>query len=199
MRSRIKWMIVLIILVLLAGMYSVVDKKVSVYDTEIDSSDYLSIGLQEGNEIKQTFLSKEEVLDGIMVKMAAVGNIDNIILEYELSENGEEIVAQGETSLSELKSGRFFRFDFDKLSGCKNKLYEFRIKVKECEDNGSITLYYTAGREQNTECIVDDIEVDGTFVLRTVTHRFDVETFVVTLCFLIYVVLFMKWLSKLFK
>lgn len=199
MKSKIKWMIVLIILVLLAGMYSVVDKKVSVYDTEIDSSDYLSIGLQEGNEIKQTFLSKEEVLDGIMVKMAAVGNIDNIILEYELSENGEEIVAQGETSLSELKSGRFFRFDFDKLSECKNKLYEFRIKVKECEDNSSITLYYTDGREQNTECTVDDIEVDGTFVLRTVTHRFDVETFVVTLCFLIYVVLFMKWLSKLFK
>lgn len=192
-------MIVLIILVLLAGMYSVVDKKVSVYDTEIDSSDYLSVDLQEGNEITQSFFSQEEVLDGIMVKMAAVGNIDGTILEYVLSENGEEIVAQGETSLSELKSGRFFRFYFDELSGCKNKLYEFQIKVKECGDNSSITLYYTNGRQQGTECVVEDEVLDGTVVLRTVTHRFDFETFVVTFCFLIYVVLFMKWLSKLFK
>lgn len=199
MKSKMKWLIVLIILVLLAGAYSVVDKKVSVYDAEIDSSDYLSVDLQEGNEITQSFFSQEEVLDGIMVKMAAVGNIDGTILEYVLSENGEEIVAQGETSLSALKSGRFFRFYFDELSGCKNKLYEFQIKVKECDDNSSITLYYTNGRQQGTECVVEDEVLDGTIVLRTVTHRFDIETFVVTFCFLIYVVLFMKWLSKLFK
>lgn len=199
MKSKMKWLIVLIILVLLAGAYSVVDKKVSVYDAEIDSSDYLSVDLQEGNEITQSFFSQEEVLDGIMVKMAAVGNIDGTILEYVLSENGEEIVAQGETSLRELKSGRFFRFYFDELSGCKNKLYEFQIKVKECDDNSSITLYYTNGRQQDTECVVEDEVLDGTVVLRTVTHRFDIETFVVTFCFLIYVVLFMKWLSKLFK
>lgn len=199
MKSKIKWMIVFIILILLASVYSVVDKKVSIYDAEIDSSDYLSVDLREDNEIKQTFLSKEEALDGIMVKMAAVGNMDSTILEYVLSENGEKIAAQGEVSLSKLKSGRFFRFDFDKVSGCKNKLYELQIKVKKCESDSNVTLYYTRGGQQNTKCTVDGIELDGTLVLRTVTHRFDIETFVVTLCFLIYVVLFMRWLSKLFK
>lgn len=36
-------------------------------------------------------------------------------------------------------------------------------------------------------------------VLRTVTHRFDIETFIVTAIFIIYVLGFVGWLSKVFK
>lgn len=199
MKSKIKWLIALLILVLLAGLYSVVDKKTPIYDTEVDNSDYISVDLREGDGISQTFLAREDTLDGIMIKMAAAGNLDDIILEYNLLESGGEIVLEGETSLGELKSGHFFQIDFDQITDCENRAYEFRISVKECNENSSITLYYTGGKQQNTECMVDDTAVDGTLVLRTFTHRFDMETFVVTICFLVYVVLFMRWLSKLFK
>lgn len=199
MKSKIKWLIALIILVLLAGLYSVVDKKTPIYNTEIDNSEYFSVDLREGDRISQTFLATEDKLDGVMIKMAAAGNLDNIILEYNLFESGRESVLEGETSLGKLKSGRFFQIDFDQLTGCKNQRYEFQISVKECDENSSITLYYTGGKQENTEYMVGDTAVDGTLVLRTFTHRFDLETFVVTVCFLIYVILFMRWLSKLFK
>ena len=199
MKSKIKWLIALIILVLLAGLYSVVDKKTPIYDAEIDNSDYFSVDLREGDRISQTFLAREDALDGIMIKMAAAGNLDDIILEYNLLESGGEIVLEGETSLGELKSGHFFQIDFNQITDCENRAYEFQIFVKECNENSSITLYYTIGKQQNTECMLGDTAVDGTLVLRTFTHRFDLETFVVTICFLVYVVLFMRWLSKLFK
>ncbi|BCZ26284.1 hypothetical protein [Claveliimonas bilis] len=199
MKSKIKWLIALIILVLLAGLYSVVDKKTPIYDTEIDNSEYFSVDLREGDRISQSFLAPEDTLDGVMIKMAAVGNLEGTILEYNLLESGGETVLEGETSLGELTSGRFFQIDFDQLTGCENQIYELQILVKECDENSSITLYYTGGKQQNTECMIGDTAVDGTLVLRTFTHRFDLETFVVTVCFLIYVILFMRWLSKLFK
>lgn len=199
MKSKIKWLIALIILVLLAGLYSVVDKKTPIYDTEIDNSEYFSVDLREGDRISQSFLALEDTLDGVMIKMAAVGNLEGTILEYNLLESGGETVLEGETSLGELTSGRFFQIDFDQLTGCENQTYELQILVKECDENSSITLYYTGGKQQNTECMIGGTAVDGTLVLRTFTHRFDLETFVVTVCFLIYVILFMRWLSKLFK
>lgn len=199
MKSKIKWLIALIILVLIAGLYSVVDKKTPIYDTEIDNSEYFSVDLREGDRISQTFIAPEDTLDGVMIKMAAAGNLEGIILEYNLLESGGETVLEGETSLGKLTSGRFFQIDFDQLTGCENKTYELQILVKECDENSSITLYYTGGKQQNTECMIGDTTVDGTLVLRTFTHRFDLETFVVTVCFLIYVILFMRWLSKLFK
>ena len=51
MKSKIKWLIALLILVLLAGLYSVVDKKTPIYDTEVDNSDYISVDLREGDGI----------------------------------------------------------------------------------------------------------------------------------------------------
>lgn len=109
MKSKIKWLIALIILVLLAGLYSVVDKKTPIYDTEIDNSEYFSVDLREGDRISQTFLAPEDTLDGVMIKMAAVGNLEGTILEYNLLESGGETVLEGETSLGELTSGRFFK------------------------------------------------------------------------------------------
>ena len=39
-------------------------------------------------------------------------------------------------------------------------------------------------------------KAEGVMVLRTITHRFDIETFVVTAIFILYVIFFVRWLSK---
>ena len=41
--------------------------------------------------------------------------------------------------------------------------------------------------------------IEGVGVIRSLTHRFDLETFIVTLCFAAYIILFMRWLYKLFE
>ena len=55
------------------------------------------------------------------------------------------------------------------------------------------------GEAKDAAFIVKGEKVGGVMVLRTVTHRFDIETFIVTAIFIIYVLGFVGWLSKVFK
>ena len=152
--------------------------------SEIDSSDYTAVGLTEDGTVKQEFKSSEDYLDGMAVKLDASENIDKILLDYKLVEksSGKEIAA-GEVSLKDVRSGKFFSLRFDRADGCKDKAYIFQMEVKECDENSVISVYYA----------------DEILVARTICHGFDLETFIITVCFAAYIVLFMKWLSKLFN
>lgn len=142
------------------------------------------MGLTEDGTVKQEFKSSEDYLDGMAVKLDASGNIDKILLDYKLVEksSGKEIAA-GEVSLKDVRSGKFFSLRFDRADGCKDKAYIFQMEVKECDENSVISVYYA----------------DEILVARTICHGFDLETFIITVCFAAYIVLFMKWLSKLFN
>ena len=50
-----------------------------------------------------------------------------------------------------------------------------------------------------TKMEIDANEQSGTLILKTVTDRFDIETFCVLLIFIIYIVFFLKFIYKLFK
>ena len=59
---------------------------------------------------------------------------------------------------------------------------------------------YEKAKEEDTALRVAGEEVeDGTLIMKTVTHRFDFETFFVFLAFSFYVIIFMGFLYKIFK
>lgn len=60
-------------------------------------------------------------------------------------------------------------------------------------------MYAVPGASKDSLLVVKGEKADGVMVLRTVTHRFDVETFIVTALFILYVIFFIRWLSKVFK
>jgi hypothetical protein len=66
-------------------------------------------------------------------------------------------------------------------------------------DEGAVIVYDVPGAQDDSEFSVRGEKIDGTLALRTITHRFDVETFVVTAIFAVYVILFIRWLAKVFK
>lgn len=199
MKTKIKWIITAIILIAITSIYSVVDKNQPVYDRNVDSSKFHALEMKKGDAVRQTFVCEEEHLNGMAAKITAEGDADNIIVEYTLKEQSGNLAAGGEVSLAKLKNGKFFQFKFDQISECSGKKYVFELKVKESKSDSKVVVYDSPGTQKGTELFVGRERVEGTMVLRTITHRFDIETFVVTLCFLIYVVLFMRWLSKLFK
>lgn len=201
MKSKIKIFIIGVIIICLAGIYAVIDKSVSVYDTECDTSAFQSVTLEQGKNIEQTFLCMEEFMDGISLKIAADGMEDKgqAILDYEmLDASTGESLTHGEIALKRLSSGKFFKIKFDRITDSKEKEYTFRLAVKECP-TGSVRVFYTPGKNVDASFVYDGQTVDGVEVMRTLTHRFDLETFVVTLCFVAYVILFMRWLCKLFE
>lgn len=70
--------------------------------------------------------------------------------------------------------------------------------MQECP-TGSIRVFYTPGSNENATLIYASQTIEGVGVIRSLTHRFDLETFIVTLCFAAYIILFMRWLYKLFE
>ena len=181
MKSKIKGIIIVLVIIIATRYYSVIDKNQPIYNLGYDTSEYS--------------------IDGMSFKMNEnAGSFrDSILIGYELWDVSEDkCLIKGDTDIKKLKSGRFFNIKFDRISGCKDKEYLFRIIVKACEGQSGVNVYYTQGVEDATELTYDDNGVDGTWVVRTITHRFDLETFIVTFCFILYIILFMKALYRLF-
>lgn len=199
MKKKIGWIIFAVILVVFISFYAVIDKNNSIYDRKVDTSKYVAIGLEKGEKLEQTFISKEEKLDGINVKMSVTGEARSKVVSYILKDGNGKVVATGETSLEKIKAGKFFRFNFESIKGCKGKEYTFELTVSQCEEGCQVLTYFVPGEEKDTAFVVKGEKAGGVMVLRTVTHRFDWETFIVTAVFIIYVIGFVGWLSKVFK
>lgn len=202
MKAKIRIIIIGMVMLCLAGVYAVIDKNRSIYDTDCDASLFQGIFLEEKKEVVQRFVCEEDELDAIAFKIAADDQIDRkkIRLSYQLTEKASgKQAAKGETDLSRLKVGKFFSVRFPKVTGCQGKEYEFSVSLEERGGDGNVRLFYTPGRSEAAELFYEGDEIDGIGLFRTVTHRFDLETFVVTASFLIYIAVFMRWLYKLFK
>ena len=202
MKAKIKLVVIILIIVIASGLYSVVDKTGEIYNRKYDNNEYVPLELNVGEEISQRFVCDKERLDGFAIKLTEKSGVEGseLGLSYELWESEQEkCVLQGSQDISEVKSGKFFEINFDKLGNCKGKTYIFKLTVNGKNEQDGIVVYYAPEIEKETELKYDTKNVDGTLVLRTITHGFDVETFVVTICFLAYIVFFMKWLYKLFS
>ena len=199
MKSRVKGAVFFCIMAALAGVYSVIDKNHAVYDEKVDKEAYAMVSLGEGDLLEQNFLAEENVLDGVNVKMSASGDIGDAEISFMLADEDGGKAAEGTKALNDLKPGKFFPLKFDSVEGCKGKTYSFRLTVEKCGEDARVQVYAVPGASEAAPLSVEGKAAEGTLALRAVTHRFDAETFIVTLCFLLYVVLFMKWLARLFK
>lgn len=199
MKRKIGWIIFAVILVAFTCFYAVIDKNNGIYDREIDSSNYISIELSKGETLSQSFVSEEDFLDGINIKMSVTGETAGKEVSYVLRDSIGQEVASGEESLEELQPGRYFIMKFERIGDCKGKEYMLELTVSRSADEGTVIVYDVPGAQRGTEFTVKGEMVDGTLALRTITHRFDVETFVVTAVFAVYVILFIRWLGKVFK
>lgn len=200
MKKKLKYIIIGIIVIAGAYFYSHIAKTHMIYDREVDTSDYKNTGvILEGN-VEQQFKSKEETLDGVRVKCQVVGRPQQETIEYTLTDiEQQSILATGEAKVQDLKNSKFYEFKFDEITGCKDKEYLFTLNIKNGSAEEGIAFYYEGVIEEHTSLAVNGEQKEGTLILKTVTHRFDLETFAVILFFALYIVVFMKFLYRLFK
>lgn len=199
MKRKIKWAVFICIVTALAGAYSVIDKNSAVYDKDVEKEEYAEVSLTEHEALTQAFVSGEDKLDGMNVKMSVSGNAEDAVVSFALVDEEGRKLAEGKQPLDRLKPGRFFTFGFDPVTDCRGKEYIFHLAVESCGEDTEIFVYNVPGTMERTGLSVGGEPVDGTLALRTINHRFDIETFIVTLCFLLYVILFMRWLARIFK
>ena len=199
MKKKLGWIFFAVVLIAFTCVYAIVDKNNVVYDRAVDTSKYVALGLEQGETVSQSFTSKEDKLDGINIKMSVSGQANEKKIGYILKDENGKSVASGSTSLEKIKAGKFFTLKFDELTGCKGKEYTFELTVEQCEKDAQVIVYAVPGAVDDLPLEVKGEKAEGVMVLRTITHRFDIETFVVTAIFILYVIFFIKWLSKVFQ
>lgn len=196
MKRKVIKILLLCILVFLIGIYSFVDKKYPIYDSEVQTEEYVLSGkLEKNTEVTQSFKTEAKAIDGISVKLVVEAeSVDGQLLYAIYDESGEEVV-KSSVSVAELKNDNFNVLRLEKCHLNRNQQYTLKMW---CEDNSGISFYMTPSYNENGPLAIDQVEASGTMVLRVLEHKFDIETFIIVLFFAVYIYVFVRMLYKFF-
>lgn len=201
MKKKIKIAIGCLVMIAVAFAYAHIAKTHNLYDQDVDTSAYFNTGIVTETGVTQQFVSQEKHLDGVKIKSTIFRTAENVTFHYTLKDVASgEIVAKGSRSGEKVKNSKFFELDFDRVENCKEKTYELVVYLEGATAEEGVGFSCEPKTEKDTKLTIDGMDIEeGTLVMKTVTDRFDLETFVVFLAFAIYVILFMRFLYRLFK
>ena len=191
--KKIKKMAAVIILILIAFIYGHIHKTHAIYDRTVENDQYIMLDGSQ-SQITQEFICEEDSLDGIQVKCQNLQEDPEAEIRVYLQEceNGG-IVAKSVKKAGEIKTGKFNEFSFDTVSRCRGKAY------KVVFEKDFLALYAEKTSEEGTNLKINSEESEGTLILKTVTYRFDIETFCVFMLLVSYICVFFQFLNWLFS
>lgn len=200
MKKWIKYVMLGTFAVVVCYLYAHIDKVHNIYDEKTDNGSYISAIIMGDSYVSQSFQCTEESIDGISLKILLGGESKTGELNYRLFDDSGKELVNGTYPIAEIKSERINKIKFGKtLESTAGNSYTVSLGVTGFEENESLGIYYDPVGEKNGELYVNGKETQGTLVLRWITHRFDIETFIVTLGFIIYFIVFFKILYRLFS
>lgn len=200
MKKKIVSCLMICIVIVLSYFYAHIDKNTYLYNRNTETGMFYGTGLlQEGEMLTQTFVAKEDVLNGINIKLTTVGNMEEIVLNYSLfDEMSKEVVKQCISGM-QIENNKFNQLKFPTIKETADAQYMLVLSVENTDEQNGISFYIEPGTQDEQKLVVREHATDGTLVVRTISHRFDVETFVVLLGLIVFIILFMKILYKFFK
>ena len=190
---KVEKLATVIVLILLAFVYGHIHKTHAIYDRTVENDQYIMLDGSQ-SQITQEFICEEDSLDGIQVKCQNLQEDPEAEIRVYLQdcENGG-IVAKSVKKAGEIKTGKFNEFSFDTVSRCRGKAY------KVVFEKDFLALYAEKTSEEGTNLKINSEESEGTLILKTVTYRFDIETFCVFMLLVSYICVFFQFLNWLFS
>lgn len=204
MRSRSKKIVstvlLCVLIVMFSYVYAYVDKNIYLYDRHEDTSTYYGTGiLKEGESVSQTFISKEDCIDGINIKISMTGDVQNTILHYSLLELDTDKVYSEQVCAKDLENNKFNQLMFERIDNAKGKKYKLILQPENVDEQYGLGFYVTQGEVEEQELFIKENSSEGTLVVRIISHRFDLETFIVFMGIVVFIIVFMKMLYTSFK
>lgn len=198
--KSIKKIIMLLIVIVLAAAYSFVDNTENMYDvSNEDTNRYVSTGPIYKDTFSIPVVPHENSLDAISLKSGIVGDVSDVTVKYRLLDAKKNIVTEGSVAASEIEDRKQYKYSFEKVEKCKDRQYYFEICEENASEENGVTFYYDPQDNMKQPIEVMGEKAEGAVIAKLVTHRFDLKTFVIVLCFVAYLVGFTKILYKLFK
>ena len=87
MKKKLSMIVFVAVLIAFTCMYAIVDKNNAIYDRAVDTSQYVALGLEQGEMVSQSFVSTEDKLDGINIKMSVSGQANDKKISYVLKDD----------------------------------------------------------------------------------------------------------------
>ena len=128
-----------------------------------------------------------------------MGNVENVIINHVILDGNSKQVCGGSTSASELENNKFNQLDVSQASVEKGEKYTIVLSAEGADEQNGVSFYIEPSGYKEQKLSINGDEMDGALVVRLICYRFDVETFVVLLGMIIFVIGFMKILYKLFR
>lgn len=201
MKKKLSAVVVVIGVLLFAYLYAHIDKNTYLYDRNADSSDFTGTGILNGKEeVRQSFICTEDSLEGINLKATVIGDVQNVNVEYSLIDaESADMVRSGTVSGMEINNNKFNKLKFPVLEDTKGKNYILCLTESGNSSDAGVSFYLSAEDRQGQQLEVKGSKTAGVLVVRLLTHRFDLETFIVLLGIVGFIAGFMNILYKLFK
>ncbi len=201
MKKKLPVIIGLIVVILFSIWYGFTDKTHKIYDNNVNTAKYNDLGvLTEGQVIRQTFTCEENVLDAFSIKCNPSGDYAGAQLTLTvLDEATGEVLTTGEESGSNIRPRKMHKFKVGQLTGVKGRELTLEVRETNSSPGNGINLYYQPAENTIGSLTLDDNALSGVFVMKTVTERFDTETFVIMLLSILFIWAFLWFLYRLFK
>ena len=200
MKKKIISCFVICVVIVLSYFYAHIDKNSYIYNRNADTGTFYSTGiLEEGEEIMQSFIAEEDAIDGINIKVSMAGNVEKVVVKYAILDENATKLYEGTIPAVQLEGNKFNQLEVEKIEDTKGKTYTLVLSAENANEQNGVAFYLEPGRYFEQKLMIKGNETDGTIVMRSICHRFDVETFVVLLGMVAFVTGFMKVLYKLFK
>lgn len=200
MKKKIISCLVIVVVIVLSYFYAHIDKNSYLYDRNADTGTFDATGvLEDGEEIRQTFIADENSIDGINIKVNISGNVETVVLNCVLLDEAMQEVCHVNVAANELENNKFNKIDFPIVTETKGRQFTLVLREENSDVQNGVGFYYEPGSQEDQKLAIRGNETEGTMITRIICHRFDVETFVVLLGIIAFVVVFMKILYKYFK
>lgn len=194
---NIKKLITLVIVVVGVFLYAWQPTARSLYRTKADaSSEYTIIGQSnESLEISQIFVPDNKAIQKVEVLINTAASVEKSV-HWQLETTDGQLVAQAEGLMSQYlnESKNKFSVSFDNIGFNAGQVYVFKMKGLI----GGI-FYQTYPRFNNQTVIINGKDTQQTLVAKIVYSQLHLQTFVVLLGLIVYIVVFMSAMLKLFR
>lgn len=197
--------------VILAALYSYGIWPRAIYNTDIGANSYENTGaLTAGKVLTQKFVCTDSGMCGLKVKLTKQESqtIGNYEWKLEDTESGKEIASgiidEASTENSEFVSSSAQKrgnveLKFDRQENSKGQEYLLTIESSDVEEGQTMAVYMTEKGKNDTEMTLSGDEIDKASVIKVEYKRFNTENFIVFIGIIIYLVIFVKFMYKLFR
>ncbi len=201
MKKKIPVIIGLIAVILFSIWYGFTDRTHKIYDNNVNTATYSSIGIiKDDGEVLQSFVCEENEIDGFYIKCDPSGDYANTVVKLTISDAATgEVISEGSDVGANILARKLHKFDVDPIIGYKGQTLTLSVKEEGSSDSDGITLYYQPSEESVGNFTINDTQTNGVFVMKTFTSCFDIETFITVFVAVMFIWIFMWLLYRLFK